>query len=127
MQSLIRHIIIELYQCPQDKLDDLPAMETLLVDVAQVMNTEAIANLSHQFQPYGVTAVLIVGASHLSIHTWPEHAYATLDMVVCTDGFDVQMIVELVKSSLMAKSVNFIEFRRGLITESEPIAEHPGE
>lgn len=127
MQSLIRHIIIELYQCPFERLDDLHSLEALLVEVAQAMNTEVIAELSHHFSPYGVTAVLIVGASHLSIHTWPEHAYATLDMVVCTDGFDVQAITDLVKNNLMARSVNFIEFRRGLITENDIADTHPGQ
>ncbi|MCS7071624.1 MAG: S-adenosylmethionine decarboxylase, partial [Anaerolinea sp.] len=65
--------------------------------------------------PQGVTAILIIGASHLSIHSWPEHKYASADLVVCTEGFVLQEVIDLIRERVHAKQVNFIEFRRGLI------------
>jgi len=115
VQYLVRHIIIELNECPFDCINDRERLDQLLIDVAEALNTEVIGALSHQFQPYGITALLIVGASHLSIHSWPEFGYASFDMLVCTDGFDLSAIIELVKQRVESKRVNFIEFRRGLV------------
>ncbi len=59
--------------------------------------------------------MMIVGASHLSVHTWPEYGFATVDLVVCTDDFDTAEVMDLVKARLNAEMVSQIEFRRGLI------------
>ena len=73
---------------------------------------------SHQFTPHGVTAVLIVGASHLSVHTWPEFAFATLDLVVCTDNFSMDDVLLLCRQELQAEDLSWMEFRRGLVRTS---------
>jgi S-adenosylmethionine decarboxylase len=112
---LVRHIVVEVHQSAFEKLDDLPLAEKLLQDIAQLMNTDIMKSVSHHFHPQGITAVLIVGASHLSIHTWPEHGYACVDMVVCTDNFNLQDIITHIQQAFQAKNVSFIEFRRGLV------------
>jgi len=112
---LVRHIIIELNGCPFAALDDEKRAERTLEVIAQAINTEVMARVRHHFQPQGVTAVLVVGASHLSIHTWPEHGYATVDLVICTDGFDLNQLVNLTKEAMEAEHVSFLEFRRGLV------------
>lgn len=112
---LVRHIIIELNDCPFDVLNNLSAMENVLFEAANAINTEVIKQTSHQFTPQGVTALLIVGASHLSVHTWPENGYASFDMVVCTDDFDLNEVIALIKDRFKAQQVSFIEFRRGLV------------
>ncbi|MFN8377190.1 MAG: adenosylmethionine decarboxylase [Anaerolineae bacterium] len=112
---LVRHVIIELTQCPFAVLDDVEHAERVLEAVADAIRTEVMARVRHHFTPQGVTAVLVVGASHLSIHTWPEHGYASVDLVVCTDNFDLQEVVDLVKDMLEAGHASFLEFRRGLV------------
>ncbi|MBE2184784.1 MAG: adenosylmethionine decarboxylase [Anaerolineae bacterium] len=114
-QYLIRHIILEATECPFDVLNDLEQTEKLLADIADTIHTEVFKQISHQFDPYGITAMVIVGASHLSVHTWPEYGFATVDLVVCTDNFATTDVMELVKSSLGASAVSQIEFRRGLM------------
>jgi S-adenosylmethionine decarboxylase proenzyme len=112
---LVRHITIEINGSPFERLDDLPAIEHLLTDIARALDTETFERASHQFEPQGVTSLLIVGASHLSIHTWPEYGYASVDLVICTDGFDLSAIIDLARERLQASHVSYMEFRRGLI------------
>jgi S-adenosylmethionine decarboxylase proenzyme len=37
----------------------------------------------HSFSPHGLTGYLLLSASHLSIHTWPEHRYLAIDLFSC--------------------------------------------
>ena len=50
----------------------------------------------HQFGPQGVSGVLVLAESHLSVHTWPEHGYAATDIYVCGDT----CLPELAQASL---------------------------
>jgi S-adenosylmethionine decarboxylase len=113
---LIRHIIVEAYGCPSDVIDDLASCEELLRELAVVLHTETMGELSHRFEPQGITAMMIVGASHLSVHSWPEHHFATVDLVVCTDSFLMSEVLAACRLRLQAEQVNYLEFRRGLVS-----------
>lgn len=114
-QHLIRHVVVEAKGCPFNTLNSCERMLALLEQTADVLRTEVMQSASHQFTPHGVTAVLIVGASHLSVHTWPEFAFATLDLVVCTENFSMDDVVSLCQRELQAQDISWMEFRRGLV------------
>ena len=38
---------------------------------------------AHRFAPQGVSVVAILAESHLSVHTWPEKSYASVDCYTC--------------------------------------------
>jgi len=44
-----------------------------------------IAARYYQFKPYGVTGIILLAESHISIHSWPEHELATIDIYTCGD------------------------------------------
>lgn len=56
---------------------------SLLKTIAQVLGYRVLGQLEHAFKPHGVTTVLLLSESHLSIHTWPEHQEAVVEMVTC--------------------------------------------
>lgn len=112
---LIRHVVIEAHECPFEPLNDYALSEQLLQDIAVILNTEVMARTGYQFEPQGITSVVVVGASHLSVHTWPEYGFATVDLVVCTDNFSVADVLDVVKARFQAKQVSYLEFRRGLV------------
>lgn len=55
----------------------------MLRDIAKTLDYRVLGHLDHGFKPYGVTTVLLLSESHLSIHTWPEHRRAIVEMVTC--------------------------------------------
>jgi S-adenosylmethionine decarboxylase len=114
-QYLIRHVVVEANQCPFEALNDYTLIQQVLDEIADIVNTEIMARTGYHFQPYGVTAILVVGASHISAHTWPEFGYATVDLVVCREDFSLAAVINHVKKRLGAGSVNYLEFRRGLV------------
>jgi len=69
----------------------------------------------HHFGPNGgVSGVLVLAESHVSIHTWPERDYAALDIFVCGDCDPYKAIPHL-KRGFLAERVQLAEHKRGLI------------
>lgn len=83
------HLIAELYECAGDPrlLTDAEALRALCLEACALPGLTPVGELFHQFagarQPAGVTGVVLLAESHLTVHTWPEENTATLDLYVC--------------------------------------------
>lgn len=77
------HCILELYDCPANLLNDLVFVQQALRDAAEVASSTLLGELAHQFSPQGVTALVLLAESHISIHTWPEMGFAAADVFTC--------------------------------------------
>ena len=86
MDTRGRHLLVEYHGCAEGLLDDLAAVEALMNRAAVAANTTVVASVFHPFQPQGVSGVVVIEESHLSIHTWPEYGYAAVDFYTCGQG-----------------------------------------
>jgi len=107
--------MVELNGCPAHVLNDTERIIHTLQQVVDLLGTEILKTTSYQFKPQGISAVMIIGASHLAIHSWPEHGYASVDVMVCVDNFKISDLLHIFADSLEAASHTFMEVRRGLI------------
>ncbi|CAE7217240.1 speE, partial [Symbiodinium pilosum] len=82
-RHLVHTFMLEASGCSDGLLNDLQAAGTLLSRLAALGDLTELGHLDHKFQPQGLTALLLVSESHLSIHTWPELGYAVVDVVSC--------------------------------------------
>lgn len=78
--------MVEYTGCDADVLDDLKRIQNLMKKAARAAHTKIVASVFQPFDPQGVTGVVVVEESHLSIHTWPEHGYAAVDFFTCGDS-----------------------------------------
>ena len=83
LNSVGRHCILELYDCPSVLLDDQSFVQQTLRQAANIARSTLLGELSHKFDPQGVTALVLLAESHISIHTWPESGYAAVDVFTC--------------------------------------------
>ena len=125
MDTRGKHLIAEYYECNSKLLNDEGALKQLLIKAAQAANVRVIDSIEHSFSPVGVTCVVAIEESHLSIHTWPEEGYAAADFFTCGDGLPEaahQCLIE----GLQAKRVECLTLQRGLrsAARSIEIAEH---
>ena len=86
MNTRGRHLLVEYTGCDFTVLDDLKRIEALMNEAARAAQTNIVASVFQPFEPQGVTGVVVVEESHLSIHTWPEHGYAAVDFFTCGDS-----------------------------------------
>ena len=85
MKYLGRHLILDLFDCPADLLKDPEMVRTIMKAGALAMKATIVEEAFHHFSPDGVSGVIIIKESHLTIHTWPEHNYAAIDIFTCGD------------------------------------------
>ena len=78
-----KHLLLELYGCNYEKLDDESFVRCTLNNAAKLAKAKVLNLISNKFEPQGVTAIALLAESHLSIHTWPESLYAAVDIFTC--------------------------------------------
>lgn len=79
------HFLVDMYICNSQFLDDVDSISRILHEAAKAANTTVCEATFRKFSPQGVTGVLVLEESHISIHTWPEHFYAAIDIFTCGD------------------------------------------
>jgi len=80
------HLIGDLHGCACDRrlMYDAAHLESFCKARVQAAGLTTVGSLFHAFgEDGGVTGVIVLAESHLSIHTWPESGYVTLDVYVC--------------------------------------------
>ncbi|ANU23664.1 S-adenosylmethionine decarboxylase proenzyme [Planococcus donghaensis MPA1U2] len=113
METMGRHVIAELWQCDFDKLNDMDFIEQTFVDAALKSGAEVREVAFHKFAPQGVSGVVIISESHLTIHSFPEHGYASVDVYTCGD-LDPTIAAEYIAEALGSTSRELVEIPRGM-------------
>ena len=110
--NLGKQLIVELYDCNQKLLSNPDAINEIMCAAAEVMNATIVTSTFHHFSPLGVSGVVVIMESHLTIHTWPEYSYAAVDIFTCGD-IDMSAGVAYLKEKLNAKNIECRELIRG--------------
>ena len=79
-----RHCLLDIYTQDREWLKNQQIVEHLLHLAAQAAQAHILTSHFHTFGGEGgITGVLLLAESHISIHTWPEHNYAAVDIFIC--------------------------------------------
>lgn len=113
METMGRHVISELWGCDFEKLNNIDLIEKIFVDAALKSGAEVREVAFHKFAPQGVSGVVIISESHLTIHSFPEHGYASIDVYTC-GNLDPNIAADYIAEALNAQTRENIELPRGL-------------
>jgi S-adenosylmethionine decarboxylase proenzyme len=119
MTNLGTHLLIELWSCDKDKLDKLGYLEETMSQAAGTAGATVLKSVFQDFNPQGVSGVVVIAESHLTIHTWPEHAYAAVDIFTCGTTVDPWRAAEFLRVELEADHIKIQDFRRGIPPSDE--------
>lgn len=98
-----RHLILDLYNCNKELLDDYQALQELIEIALQMSNAKILRIIGEKFKPQGVTLLALLAESHCSIHTWPELGYAAVDLYTCGDTTNSHKAAQFLKKKLSAE------------------------
>ena len=106
-----KHLLLELYRCDREKLNDESFLRCILNRAAKLANANVLNLISNKFEPQGVTAIALLAESHISIHTWPESNYSAVDIFTCGQNMMPELASQYLIEALNAEehSLRIIE------------------
>ena len=106
-----KHLLLELYRCDEEKLNDEPFLRCSLNKAAKIAKATVLNLISNKFEPQGVTAIALLAESHISIHTWPESNYSAVDIFTCGRNMLPELASQYLIEALQAQehSMRIIE------------------
>lgn len=117
MHELGRHILAEIYGCNSEILNNKEFIEKIMVDSALKAGAEVREVVFHKFSPQGVSGVVIISESHLTIHTWPELGYAAVDVFTCGDKINPWDACNYMTEKFEANNMTATEVKRGIFEQ----------
>ena len=120
--SLGSHLLIELLGCDPDTLRLEDSVGVAMREAAVRSEATIVAEEFHEFKPYGVSGAVIIQESHYTIHTWPEHGYAAVDLFYCGGTVKVENAMQVLRDRFQPTKIKVLIVRRGLSTEVEATA-----
>jgi S-adenosylmethionine decarboxylase len=106
------HLLADLHGAKH--LDNIDIIERALSQAAHAAGAVILDVRLHHFGPdQGVTGVVLLAESHISIHTWPEHNYAAIDIFVCGIANDAHAACDVIAQMVEAEHVERKEIARG--------------
>ncbi|HHY47176.1 MAG TPA: S-adenosylmethionine decarboxylase proenzyme [Firmicutes bacterium] len=115
--ALGRHILCEVYGCDPEVLNDVETIKEIMVNAALRAGADVREVAFHKFSPQGVSGVVVISESHLTIHTWPEYSYAAVDVFTCGEHVDPTVACQYIRERLRAKDMVASLVRRGILQQ----------
>ena len=78
-----RHILFDVWGVDPDLLNDVARMRAAMLDAADAAGASVVDDRFHRFPVQGLSGVIVLAESHISVHTFPEHNYAAFDVFTC--------------------------------------------
>ena len=107
------HLLVDLWQA--HSLDDLALMRATLQECVSVSNATLLHIHLHHFEPNGgISGVALLAESHISVHTWPERAFAAFDLFMCGKAMPHHALAVL-QRAFSPQDVNIRQMCRGVL------------
>jgi S-adenosylmethionine decarboxylase len=111
MKAVGRHVILELWGCTN--LDSVEIAERTLRELVTALGITLLDLKVYASTGGGVTGIAIISESHLAIHTWPQYAYAAVDVFTCGPGNDPDVAMRVLRDRYKPAHVQMMEVVRG--------------
>jgi S-adenosylmethionine decarboxylase len=107
------HLIADFWEA--SRLDDERVAARALRMAAEAAGATLLRLDLHVFPGTGgITGVAVLAESHISIHTWPERAYAAVDVFMC-GGTEPHKAFDVIRGAFIPRAVTLVEHKRGLM------------
>lgn len=117
-----KHCILELYGCPAELLNNVRFIQRSLKEAARHAQSTLLKKVSYRFKPHGVTALVLLAESHISVHTWPESGFIAADVFTCGQHTQPEQACYYLMTAFEAQSHSLITLPRGRSSPSTQAA-----
>ena len=124
MYALGAHLLIELKDCNPEILKNLEEVRDALVSAAKKAKATIVDISFHEFNPFGISGMVVIAESHLSIHTWPEYSYAAVDIFTCGDVIKPEVAAAYLIERFESRNPSIMEVKRGILSHENIKHQH---
>jgi len=124
LHALGTHLLVELRECNPEILKDLDRVKNAMVSAAREAKATIVEISFHEFNPFGISGMVVIAESHLSIHTWPEYSYAAVDIFTCGDIIKPEVAASFLIDRFESKSPSIVELKRGILSHANEKLPH---
>lgn len=107
---------MELRDCNPTILASLEEVRDALVSAAKKAKATVIDISFHEFNPFGISGMVVIAESHLSVHTWPEYGYAAVDIFTCGDLIKPEVAAASIIERFESRNPSMVEMKRGILS-----------
>ncbi|WMT57895.1 adenosylmethionine decarboxylase [Truepera radiovictrix] len=111
--------MVEFYGCKERVLNDTEHLRQVLLEGTRKSGATIVSDTFHTFSPHGVSGVVVIAESHVTVHTWPEYGYAAVDIFTCGETIDPWAIMHHLEAELGANNISSTELKRGLFPQKK--------
>ncbi len=108
-----KHIIAELYGVDKELISKEEVVRRIVEEVVDEAGLTKVGSVYKQFNPHGVTGIVLISESHVSVHTWPEYELVNLDIFTCGDTSKTEKAFKLFLEKFKPKSYRHYVLDRG--------------
>ena len=108
-----KHVLADLHGCSSDLLKKVEYVADSMYEAARRSDATIVGKFFKQFDPWGVSGVIIIAESHITIHTWPEFGLASVDYFSCSEEPNIKAAIDYLAEAFEAQNVETVEMSRG--------------
>lgn len=108
-----KHALADLYECDIEYLDSVDKIQEILETSCKEANLTVVESKFHKFHPIGISGICILSESHVTIHTWPEDGFVSIDAFTCGTKMNPSLVCNIIAEKLNSKKIDIKEFKRG--------------
>lgn len=113
MDTTGKHLIIDFYNCNADLINNANFLLDTCIESVKLTNATILETHVHKFEPQGISVVIILQESHLSLHSFPEEEFVSVDIYSCGEYTDPYNALDYMKENLQSKQIVFLNLLRG--------------
>ncbi len=117
------HWLIDCHGVAGRLLSDAARLEAMLCDAAAAAGAHRLFQHFHRFghaPDAGVTGVVLLAESHITIHTWPDQGFAAIDLFLCGDTRPA-LALKRIEEELAPERIVTVRQARGDATRRRPV------
>lgn len=117
MAQLGIHLIADFFECNSSVINSIESVKKIMTESVIISGATIIEPFFHRFSPQGISGIIVIAESHFSIHTWPEHSSAAVDIFSCGE-FDYIAALKFIKEKIKSKSNSTVQIVRSSMQDN---------
>lgn len=96
-------------------IENKEKIKEILLEATRRAEDTPLQVVVHKFNPQGLSGVVLLSESHISVHTWPEVGYVGVDVFTCGENDKPDKALRYLQEVFQPTQVEFNKFKRGTL------------